>query len=48
MGYRISEIKQQSKIDLPEEITIVSSDEKHPDTLLGYTLNNRLYIRFKH
>ncbi len=36
-----------SKIDLPEEYKLISKDHFKPDTLLGYYIDDKLYIEFK-
>lgn len=35
------------KIDLPEEYKEISKDHYKPDTLLGFYIDDKLYIEFK-
>jgi len=37
---------KQHKIDLPEEINLISTDAKHPDLLVGYKSNDTLHIAY--
>lgn len=48
MGFIMGRKIEQDKIDLPEEIKALSTDQTNPDTMLSYQYDGKIYMRFKH
>lgn len=44
--WSITNLKQEYKIDLPEEISIISIEESKPDTILDYKHGDSLIFKF--
>lgn len=49
LGFISGTLCEKHKIDLPEEINLISGEFHKPDTLIGYMdKNNTLHLGFKH